>query len=124
MMNIYNGLATTDDQGYATVVLPEWFEALNKDFRYQLTIVDETGSGEFALAKVVKGIAGNTFMIRTSIPRTIVSWQVTGIRKDAYAEAHRIPVEQNKPEAGAGGVSPYRSMRSAVKQCQRTGVLP
>jgi hypothetical protein len=25
-----------------------------------------------------------------------VSWQVTGIRQDAYANAHRIPVEEAK----------------------------
>jgi hypothetical protein len=25
-----------------------------------------------------------------------VSWQVTGIRQDAFAQAHRIPVEQDK----------------------------
>ena len=30
MMNIYNGNVTTDDRGYATVTLPEWFEALKK----------------------------------------------------------------------------------------------
>jgi len=27
-----------------------------------------------------------------------VSWQVTGIRHDAYAEKHRIPVEEWKPD--------------------------
>ena len=26
-----------------------------------------------------------------------VSWQVTGIRQDPYAEAHRIKVEEDKP---------------------------
>jgi hypothetical protein len=26
-----------------------------------------------------------------------VSWQVTGIRQDAWANAHRIPVESDKP---------------------------
>ena len=30
-----------------------------------------------------------------------VSWQVTGIRQDAWANAHRIPVEEEKPEQGA-----------------------
>jgi hypothetical protein len=33
MMNIYNGNAELDDQGRATVVLPEYFETLNGDFR-------------------------------------------------------------------------------------------
>ena len=31
-----------------------------------------------------------------------VSWQVTGIRQDAWANAHRIPVEQLKPEGERG----------------------
>ena len=31
-----------------------------------------------------------------------VSWQVTGIRQDAYAEKHRIPVEEDKPEDERG----------------------
>jgi hypothetical protein len=37
MMNIYDGLVTLDDSGQAWVQLPDWFEALNQDFRYQLT---------------------------------------------------------------------------------------
>lgn len=35
MLNIYNGNVTTDADGFATVTLPDWFEALNRDFRYQ-----------------------------------------------------------------------------------------
>ena len=31
-----------------------------------------------------------------------VSWQVTGIRQDAWANAHRIPVEVEKPERERG----------------------
>lgn len=31
-----------------------------------------------------------------------VSWQVTGIRKDPYAEAYRIPVEEQKTEKERG----------------------
>ncbi len=37
MMNIYNGTVTLDGQGRAAVALPDWFEALNRDYRYQLT---------------------------------------------------------------------------------------
>ena len=36
MMNVYNGNIVTDDRGRAVVEMPEWFEALNRDFRYQL----------------------------------------------------------------------------------------
>ncbi len=31
-----------------------------------------------------------------------VSWMVTGIRQDAWANAHRIPVEEEKPELESG----------------------
>jgi hypothetical protein len=91
MMNVYNGNVTTDRHGLATVTLPEYFEALNGDFRYQLTVI-----GKFAQAIVARKIAGNRFVIRTSKPGVEVSWQVTGIRHDAYANQYRIPVEEDK----------------------------
>ncbi len=97
MMNVYNGNVVTDDSGRAVVELPDYFEALNRDFRYQLTVI-----GRFAQAIVEEEIAGNRFTVRTNIGGVKVSWQVTGIRRDAYAEAHRIPVEEEKPEAERG----------------------
>jgi hypothetical protein len=102
MMNVYNGNIVTDATGYATVILPEWFESLNKDFRYQLTVVDEEDSADFIQAKVVKKISGNRFTLRTSAPETEVSWLVTGVRRDAWANANRIPVEEEKSEEGKG----------------------
>jgi hypothetical protein len=97
MMNVYNGNVTTDRHGLATVVLPDYFEALNGDFRYQLTVM-----GKFAQAIVAKKIANNRFVIRTNKPEVEVSWQVTGIRHDAYANAYRIPTEEDKPAAELG----------------------
>ena len=97
MMNVYNGNVTTDGNGDAVVTLPDYFEALNKDFRYQLTVL-----GQFAQVIVSQKISGNQFSIRTDIPNVEVSWQVTGVRKDAYAEAHRIKVEPDKPIAEKG----------------------
>jgi len=91
MMNIYNGNVILDDRGEAVVVLPDWFDALNKDFRYQLTCI-----GGFAQIYIAQEISNNRFMIAGGNPGLKVSWQITGIRKDAYAEAHRIPVEQDK----------------------------
>ena len=93
MKNIYDGNITTDANGRAEVVLPDWFEALNKDFRYQLTVI-----GQFAQAIVAETVHDNQFQIATNIPNVRVSWQVTGIRKDAYAESNRIPTEELKPE--------------------------
>jgi hypothetical protein len=37
MKNIYDGVAVVDTNGEAEVELPDWFDALNNDFRYQLT---------------------------------------------------------------------------------------
>jgi hypothetical protein len=91
MMNIYNGNVTTDGSGIAVVTLPDYFEVLNRDFRYQLTVI-----GQFAQAIVAKEIEQRHFTIQTDKPGVKVSWQVTGIRKDAWANAHRIPVEEEK----------------------------
>jgi trimeric autotransporter adhesin len=97
MMNVYNGNIITDRHGLATVTLPDYFEALNRDFRYQLTVI-----GQFAHAIVAKKITNNQFVIRTNKPSVEVSWQVTGIRQDAYANANRIPVEEDKPSVEQG----------------------
>ncbi len=97
MMNVYNGNVTTNASGEAVVELPEYFEALNRDFRYQVTVV-----GQFAQAIVGQKIRDNRFVIRTDKPNVEVSWQVTGIRQDAWANAHRIPVEEAKPEVERG----------------------
>ena len=91
MKNIYDGTVTTDAQGNAAVDLPDWFEALNRDFRYQLTVI-----GQFAQAIVAGKIQNNRFTIKTDKPNVEVSWQVTGIRQDAWANAHRIPLEEEK----------------------------
>jgi hypothetical protein len=100
MKNVYDGVVNTDAAGYATVELPEWFGALNRDFRYQLTVID--GGEAFVLAKVAREIEANRFVVRTSAGNVKVSWQVTGIRQDAYAEKHRIPVEEWKAEDQRG----------------------
>jgi len=100
MMNVYNGNVVLDAQGRAEVRLPDWFEALNRDFRYQLTCI-----GEFAPVYVEEEIEGNRFVIGGGTPWMKVSWQVTGIRHDPWAEAHRIPVEQDKPRAERGQVA-------------------
>ena len=52
--------------------------------------------GRFAQAIVAEKVHGNTFVIKTSKPGVEVSWHVTGIRQDAWANAHRIPVEEVK----------------------------
>jgi hypothetical protein len=96
--NLYDGVVVTDGSGFATVTMPDWFDALNGHLRYQLTVVGHS----FARAIVWKELANRTFTIRTDEPRTKVSWQVTGVRQDAYAKAHRTPVEQDKTGTDRG----------------------
>lgn len=93
MMNIYNGNIVTDGAGRAIVELPDWFESLNRDFRYELTVI-----GRPAKAWVAVEVTNNRFVVQTDEPGVKVSWQVTGIRQDAWANAHRIPVEAEKNE--------------------------
>jgi hypothetical protein len=97
MLNVYSGTVTSGKDGRARVELPSYFEALNRDFRYQLTVI-----GEFARAVVSEEIEDNRFTIRTDAPAVKVCWQVTGVRKDAWAEANRIEAEHRKPETERG----------------------
>jgi hypothetical protein len=97
MKNIYDGTVVTDGSGTATVTMPAWFEALNKDFRYQLTTI-----GQPAQAWIGSEIANGSFVIKTSKSGVKVSWQVTGIRQDAWANAHRIQVEVDKTQRDQG----------------------
>lgn len=97
MMNIYNGNVTTDKSGQAWVEMPDWFEALNMKFRYQLTVI-----GSFDRAMIAQEIADNKFLIRTETGNVKVSWQVTGIRHDPWAEKNRIPVEVEKKQQDKG----------------------
>jgi hypothetical protein len=108
MMNVYNGNVRTDRRGFATVRLPRYFRALNRDFRYQLTIVGTRGWR----ARVVRRISGNRFTVQTDVPRALVSWQVTGIRKDAYAKANRIRPEVAKSAVDAVRVPSARLLRA------------
>jgi hypothetical protein len=93
MKNIYDGVAILDASGEAVVSMPEWFGALNRDFRYQLTCI-----GGFAPVYIAEEIANNRFKIGGGKQGMKVSWQVTGTRQDAWANAHRIPVEEVKPK--------------------------
>ena len=99
-MNAYSGNVLTDARGYATVQLPDYFDSINRDFRYQLTVIDD--SDDFVLAKVVRKIQDNQFVIRTSKPRVEVSWEVKGIRNDSYVQRYGYETEQEKDDEVKG----------------------
>jgi len=123
-MNVYNGNVRTDADGYATVRLPDYFEALNRDFRYQLTVI-----GQFAQAIIAEEIHDGRFVIRTNLGQVKISWMVTGIRHDPWAKAHRIPVEEVKPEDEQGtylvpevyGQPESKALEARIERLRRQG---
>jgi hypothetical protein len=72
--------------------MPAWFQSLNQDFRYQLTPIGAPGPNLY----IASEISGNHFQIAGGTAGMKVSWQVTGIRHDVYANAHRVQVEVEK----------------------------
>jgi len=126
MKNIYDGVTVLDGNGEAQVEMPAWFQALNQDFRYQLTAIGGPGPNLY----IAEEVSGNHFKIAGGAAGLKVSWQVTGVRHDAYANAHRIPVEEDKPAALQGtylhpvehgqpaekGISPLAQSKSPVAE--------
>jgi hypothetical protein len=97
-LDVYSGNIVTDASGKAVVNLPLYFEALNIDFRYQLTVI-----GAFAQAIISKEIANNKFEIATNQPNVKVSWQVQGVRNDPYMKnTFDLKMEEDKPASIKG----------------------
>ncbi len=97
VLNTYSGNVVLDGSGEARVELPEWFDAVNTDPRYQLTCI-----GGYAPVYIAEEIAGRHFRIAGGTSGLKVSWQVTGVRSDPAAGKYRMPVEEEKPAAERG----------------------
>ncbi len=82
--NFYVGNVVTDAQGHAWVTLPDYFSEINRNFKYQLTVVDGENTNDFVMAKVATKIKDGRFLIRTNAPNTEVSWRVDADRNDLY----------------------------------------
>jgi len=98
MMNVYNGNVDLDSAGEAWVEMPEWFDTLNRDFRYQLTPIGAPGPNLY----IAEQMQDNRFQIAGGSAGMTVSWLVTGVRQDRWAEANRIPVEERKSDRERG----------------------
>jgi hypothetical protein len=88
------------------------------DYRYQLTAIGAPGPNLYIAKEISESgtydidTAGNTnnnnnhnhssFKIAGGTSGMKVSWQVTGIRKDPWANAHRVQVEEDKPDKERG----------------------
>ncbi|MFZ2886834.1 MAG: hypothetical protein WA021_03375 [Minisyncoccia bacterium] len=97
--NIYDGIAVLDSRGEAVIVLPNYFEALNRDFRYQLFPHDQPMPNLY----IQKEIDENRFVVAGGSPGGEISWQVSGNRHDPYILANPIITEVMKgPNQPAG----------------------
>lgn len=90
--NVYTGVVTLNEMGEATVALPDYFEALNKDFRYQFFPAGEPMPGLY----IKERVHDNAFTIGGGVPGGTVSWMITGIRHDPYILVHPVRVEVEK----------------------------
>jgi hypothetical protein len=116
MSNLYSGSVVLDANGRAEVRLPDYFDALNRNPRVQLT-----GVGTYEVF-VAEKVVSNRFVIGGK-PRTEVFWQVTGDRKDPSAEVIRymMPVEQPKTGALAGRMLDDDFLVGCMQQLEQMG---
>jgi hypothetical protein len=92
LKNIYDGEVKLDAAGTAVVQLPDWFESVNSNLRYQLTAIG-AACPDLHIAQTVRN---NRFSIAGGKKGITVSWQVIGTRSDPWAKANPVPVVETK----------------------------
>ena len=103
---VYSGTATLNDQGEVDVALPDYFDALSRNPRVQLTARSGSMPGLFAPT-----FAGTAFVIKGGLAGGTVDWQVTAERDDPKARLERVvrPVEDVKGRPGLPDKGQYIS---------------
>lgn len=96
-LHLYSGNVILDSVGEATIQLPEWFCAANRDFRYTLTCI-----GSHANVFIAKEIEGNSFTIGGGTPNQKVSWQVTALAGGPQQKMQSPAIAVDKPEHERG----------------------
>jgi hypothetical protein len=97
-LNVYAGTVVLDVDGRAVVEVPSWTESLNRDLRYQLTPI----GGPAPDLHIAAELEAKQFRIAGGTSGMKVSWQLTGVRDDAHARAHPVPVELGKRDSERG----------------------
>jgi hypothetical protein len=103
---IYTGTVTLDENGSAEVKLPDYFDALARNPRIQLT------PWNAAMPDLhVTGIENTRLFIAGGVPGNRVDWQVTAERDDPKARLERVsrPVEEEKGHPGLPAPGEYIS---------------
>ncbi len=100
--NMYDGVAKLNKNGEANVVLPDYFLALNEDFRYLASSLSGPMPGlhvatEIRNKKFWFGLVERPeFVIAGGTPGGSISWQISGIRKDVFITENPIIPEVEK----------------------------
>jgi hypothetical protein len=81
VLNMYRGNVVLDGNGEATVELPDYFDAININFSYNLTAI-----GSKADLFIKSEISNRRFEIAGGKPGQKVSWVVYADRNDEYAK--------------------------------------
>lgn len=130
--NFYSGNVTTDKNGKAWVDLPDYFAEINANFKYQLTVLDDSESDGFVQVKVGRKIQGARFLIMTSAPNVEVSWRVEADRNDRWVRQNGAPTEREKPDELKGlyqhpelyGMPPAKGEMHSKLNAKKPGSTP
>ena len=83
VLNMYRGTTAFDANGEAVVTMPNYFDAVNANFSYQLTPI-----GGFAPLYIKEKLNNGVFVIAGGMPGMEVSWSVYAERNDPYLQQH------------------------------------
>ena len=82
VLNVYQGTDLINRRGVAVIMLPDYFEAINVNYSYQLTPI-----GTSSQPWISSEVRNNKFVI-SGQAGTKVSWMVIANRNDAYAQTN------------------------------------
>lgn len=100
VLNLYRGVITLDANGNATIEMPNYFEAININYSYNLTAIGSSAPGLF----VKEEISNGKFTVSGGNPNMKVSWTVYAQRNDEYAKQYQSAsqVEVEKRDGNKG----------------------
>jgi hypothetical protein len=90
--NRYNGNVILNNAGAVAVQLPDYFHAINSNYRYNLTAI----GGPAPNLHIAQKIQGNVFVIAGGQPGQEISWEVIATRTDNFVVQRGAPVELEK----------------------------